>query len=104
MDEERYGNEAKVIQGVCSTLRFAQHSIGAESALRGEWSPPQSPCGGFRGKYLVDHDDFNDLDGKRLLSFFLLPPGNFASQLSLSDWVIISDNIYPFRRFHDVGT
>ena len=36
-------NEIKVIQGVCSTLRFAKHSVGAKIASRGEWSPPQSP-------------------------------------------------------------
>ncbi|MES0339657.1 MAG: hypothetical protein ABUK15_06350, partial [Anaerolineales bacterium] len=52
----------------------------------GEWSldklgmisPHSPPLGDLGGKHKVNPKDFNDEDGKSVISFFLLPP--FAPQ------------------------
>ena len=33
----------------------------------------ESPFGGFRGNIKVDANDFNDVDGKRVIPFFIPP-------------------------------
>ncbi len=61
--------------GVCSTLRFAQHSVGAMNASRGEWSlnelgirhPPQSPHWGELGGNSVMHQNIGGFVGKKTL-------------------------------------
>jgi hypothetical protein len=47
-----------VVRGCGSTLRFAQHSVGAMSALRGQTTAPTSPLGdlgGKKGKKAIRH-------------------------------------------------